>query len=115
MSEPLADRLKHFTPEGAALDRDALLFHAGRASVRPARGWKLLAAALAAGQTVTLALLWPHPSPPAGPLIVQPAAAHPEQIVPSSSIDPSEWLVLNRQVSGSPDADLPPPVDAGPL
>ena len=46
MSEPLAERLSRFTPDGSGLDRDALLFAAGRASARPNRRWVALAAAL---------------------------------------------------------------------
>ena len=50
MSEPLAERLSRFTPDGAGLDRDSLLFAAGRASARPSRRWQALAAALAASR-----------------------------------------------------------------
>jgi hypothetical protein len=64
MSDSLAERLSRFTPDATGLDRDALLFAAGRASVRPPRRWQMLAGALAACQLATLVCLWPRtPSP----------------------------------------------------
>src|SRR6185369_6958524 len=65
MSEPVSERLSRFTPDASGLDRDALLFEAGRASARPSWRWKGLAAALAASQLLTLWLLWPASQPPA--------------------------------------------------
>ena len=38
MSEPILERLSRFTPDAGRLDRDALLFAAGRESARPNRG-----------------------------------------------------------------------------
>lgn len=61
MSERFAEHLSRFTPDGAGLDRDALLFAAGRASARPGRRWAALAAALALSQALTLVVLWPAP------------------------------------------------------
>src|ERR1700722_1998797 len=112
MSEPLAERLKQFTPNGAALDRDALLFHAGRASVRAPGGWKMLAAALAAGQIVTLALLWPRSLPQTSQSVVEPSRPSIEQVVPQHSVDPSEWLVLEPGAIAWFDPDLPTPAPA---
>jgi hypothetical protein len=57
MSDPFAASLSKFTPDTSGLDRDALLFAAGRASVPPRRGWMALAGVLAASQLVTLTLL----------------------------------------------------------
>src|SRR5262249_53944786 len=62
------------TPDAGSLQRDALLFAAGRGSARPNRGWKMLAAVLAGTQVLSLALLWPHAVPPAGSPAVQVAA-----------------------------------------
>ncbi len=50
-------QLSTFTPDGSGLDRDAILFAAGKASVRPSQRWKALAAVLAASQLASLALL----------------------------------------------------------
>ena len=47
MSEPSLERLSRFTPDAGSLDRDALLFAAGRSSARPNRGWMTLASLLA--------------------------------------------------------------------
>ena len=83
MSEPLAERLSRFTPDATGLDRDALLFAAGRASLRPNRRWKILVGVLAASQVLTIVGLWPRPMPvPApSPVVVQqqPASAVPEE------------------------------------
>jgi hypothetical protein len=65
MSEPFLERLSRFTPEADGLDRDTLLFAAGRASARPNRGWISLAGVLAGTQVLSLVLLWPHPGSPA--------------------------------------------------
>jgi hypothetical protein len=85
MSDPLTDRLGRFTPEGAGLDRDAILFAAGRASVRPVRAWKRVSAVLALTQALTLMLLLPWPSPPARPDPVPSAA---ERVPPEDSWSP---------------------------
>jgi hypothetical protein len=63
MSDPLLERLSRFTPDPGSLDRDALLFAAGRNSARPNRGWKALAYLLASTQALSLLLPWPHSSP----------------------------------------------------
>ncbi len=54
MSEPILERLSRFTPDAGGLDRDALLFAAGRASARPNRGWMTLASLLAGTQALSL-------------------------------------------------------------
>ena len=77
MSEPFLERLSGFTPDAGRLDRDALLFAAGRASARPNRGWRILASLLAGTQALSLILLWLHPNrnPPAGGFTGSRAAA----------------------------------------
>ena len=51
MSESFTERLSRFTPDGAGLDRDALLFAAGKASARPNRRWRILCSALATSRS----------------------------------------------------------------
>jgi hypothetical protein len=63
MSEPFLERLNRFTPDAGGLDRDALLFAAGRSSVHPNRGLAALVGLLAGTQALSLLLLWPQ-SPP---------------------------------------------------
>ncbi len=114
MSEPLAERLSRFTPDGTGLDRDALLFAAGRASVRPRRGWATLAAALALSQAVTLALLWPGTTSPPGPLVTAPPApqtGRQPDLAPTAGVEP--WA-NNRRILQAGEGDLPPtaPVDS---
>jgi hypothetical protein len=107
MSEPLSERLSQFTPDGSTLDRDALLFAAGRASARPNRGWMVAVGALTACQMITLVLLLPgtkisfeRSSPSAlAHQVVQPEAA--------SSPDASELGVLTRQLIDAKDNDVP--------
>jgi hypothetical protein len=82
MSQSFADRLSQFTPDGAGLDRDSLLFAAGRASVRLPRRWPALCGVLAAAQVLTLVLLWPRspglPDPPSGDALPVAAEQQPE-------------------------------------
>jgi hypothetical protein len=61
MSQDITERLSRFTPDGSGLDRDALLFAAGQASVRASRRWPAVAGLLAASQVLTLTAvcLWP--------------------------------------------------------
>jgi hypothetical protein len=61
--DPLAGRLGRFTPHAGALDRDALLFAAGRASARPNRIWPALVGLLGITQAVTLFLLLTRSTP----------------------------------------------------
>jgi hypothetical protein len=90
----MTDRLARFTPNAAGLDRDALLFAAGRQSARSSRFWRFAALLLGLSQAVTLTLLWPRegpasvvapPAPPAGS-VTQPFA-------PPVSPDPDVWTV----------------------
>jgi hypothetical protein len=75
MSEPFLERLSRFTPSAGGLDRDSLLFAAGRGSARPNRGWITVATLLANTQILSLILLWPRPTPPEGQLTVAAAVA----------------------------------------
>src|SRR6516165_5165033 len=96
MSEPILERLSRFTPDAGRLNRDALLFAAGRDSARPNRGWKTLASLLAGTQALSLALLWPHSSPPVERSTVSvvgvpaPSAA-PEPPASGALDDPGLW------------------------
>jgi hypothetical protein len=107
MSEPLAERLKQFTPDGSGLDRDGLLFAAGRASARPNRRWVALSTLLAVSQVATLLLLWPRAVPYTAPTPVVPQREHP--VAPPGSGSPSGLLALNRLLEG-PGLNLPAPM-----
>ncbi len=63
MSEPFLERLSRFSPDSGGLNRDELLFAAGRSSARPNRAWKALAAGLAATQALSLVLMLPPARP----------------------------------------------------
>ena len=57
--DPVTDSLARFTPSAPGLDRDAILFAAGRRAARGSWVWKALAVTLAVSQLVTLVALWP--------------------------------------------------------
>jgi hypothetical protein len=106
MHEPLAERLSKLTPDAGGLDRDALLFAAGRASVRRGRAWPALAGVLAASQLLTLVLLWPRETPTMTPPLADVKQTAPAEPAPPAH-DPSELWSLRRRLSE--DGDLPPP------
>lgn len=119
MSEPLAEHLSRFTPDATGLDRDALLFAAGRASARANRKWQALASALALSQVLTLVLLWPRtPSSPPTlvPVVVEsPAPALlPEESVPASPFEGMLYagmlsMDFDRPVTIGDEPMVPPP------
>jgi hypothetical protein len=113
MSEPLAERLSRFTPDAAGLDRDVLLFAAGRASIRPNRRWQVVAGALAACQLLTLIGLWPRtPSARISSPIV---AVRPSESAAAPALhDPSELGVLSERLLAS-EGNWVPPADDGPM
>jgi hypothetical protein len=86
MSEELTERLSRFTPDGGALDRDAVLFAAGRASAHPNCRWLALAGTLAASQLLTLVLLWPRP---AAPDVAPVAKSAPPAVAPAPPQEPA--------------------------
>ncbi|HTU20580.1 MAG TPA: hypothetical protein VMG10_21140 [Gemmataceae bacterium] len=88
MSERLAEHLSCFTPDATGLDRDALLFAAGRASARTQRKWQAVAGALALSQVLTLVCLWPRTPQPTrmpAPVVVDSPAPDmpPDESVPA--------------------------------
>jgi hypothetical protein len=67
MSDPVIDKLTRFTPTDR-LDRDDVLFRAGRASAPGRKGWIALAGLLTATQVTTMSF-WFVQSPPRNPVI----------------------------------------------
>ena len=114
MSEPLVERLSRFTPHAGGLDRDSLLYAAGRASARTNRTWIALTAALAVTQPLSLILLWPHPAPPAASFAL-PTASRPsplsaqERWIADSSESPGLWSVRHRVLDSERQDDPVPP------
>lgn len=94
MSEPI-ERLSQFTPHAGKLDRDALLFAAGRASARPNRGWQVFTAALAGIQVLTIAFLLPRPVTVHGTNIAQ--APPVDSALPEVPLPPSSRIWSIRQ------------------
>ncbi len=114
MPEPVTELLSRFTPDGTGLDRDALLFAAGRASARPRRHWMALAGVLAASQIATLLFLWPRTAPPVAPNFVKApppvVAAPPEQPAPVPS---AAWALRNQAIDR--EGNLPVRPEAEPM
>jgi hypothetical protein len=123
MSEPIDERLSRFTPDAGRLDRDSLLFEAGRKSARPNRAWTVSASVLAFTQLVSLVVLWPGMLPQAGERTF--AANRP----PSRAVDPGATLeqtpsdvknsqslwAARRRFQESEIDDKPAPADGGPF
>jgi hypothetical protein len=99
--DPLTDALARFTP-APALDRDALLFEAGRRSARPSRRWPAVAGLLAVSQAVTLVALWPRTP------VVVPTPSPTEPPAPAFEIPPSPPAEL-WTAGSSPDVLASPP------
>jgi hypothetical protein len=95
MSEPFLERLSRFTPHAGGLDRDALLFAAGRSSGRPNRGWITLATLLANTQILSLVLLWQRPTPQEGRLTVA-AAVEPIPLQPTTLETPTAAALASQ-------------------
>jgi hypothetical protein len=89
MSERFLERLSRFTPDAGGLNRDELLFEAGRRSARPDRRWKSTAFLLGAAQALTLLLLWPsaRPVPPGSMVTVVTAPAPSSSALDSLSVE----------------------------
>jgi hypothetical protein len=92
MSEDVIETLARFSPK--AVDRDAMLFAAGRATAKPSRFWKWATASLLVSQTLTLAvILWPKrepvPVPEPTPILI------PDD-TPLPPLDPYSLLALSR-------------------
>jgi hypothetical protein len=115
MSEPLLERLSRFTPHAAGLDRDALIFEAGRRSARADRRWVTLAGLLASTQVLSLVVLWPRPTQPAAGLPVQvvtaPALSTPSEPLTSEALaNPGLWTarpkLIDSEIWDRPDGDV---------
>jgi hypothetical protein len=129
MSEPFLERLSRFTPDPGGLNRDALLFAAGRESTRPNRGWKTLAAVLAGTQVLTLVLLRPRPAPsvtgltvavasspaPTAALEPQPTEATPSRGVWTARLSLLDPVTKDRAADDVTLIDSGPPLRAFPL
>ena len=118
----MIEKLTRFTPV-TTLNRDELLFAAGRASARSPRIWKWLVGGLALSQSVTLAAgcwLTPVASSPfvptmaveATPLLIPETPQAPASLTP----DPSSYLELSRRMTddGFP-RSAPAPNETGPV
>jgi hypothetical protein len=111
MSDPFAEKLSRFTPDAGGLDRDALLFDAGRASARPNRRWVALAGVLAASQLLTLGLWWQQP-PPATPVAPWTVEAPGPAAQPPAPAEGASGLLALRRRAVETEGNLPSPAPA---
>jgi hypothetical protein len=106
-TDPVA-RLARFTPAVTGIDRDELLFRAGRASARVSWKWPVAAVLLVATNAVTLAL-WLSAPRPAAVAVADPPVAEPapraEPPAPASPEPPGADWVARARLTG----ELPPP------
>jgi hypothetical protein len=110
-SDPLAERLGRFTPDAGGLDRDALLYAAGRASAPPSRLWPALAGLLGITQAVTLTLLLNRPTATGFPQPAAPAAERERDLIvpaPATSPEPSSGGLMTARLPVGGLDDLPP-------
>jgi len=109
--DPLAERLGRFTPNAGGLDRDSLLYAAGRASAQPNRLWPALTGLLGITQAVTLTLLLSRPTSTAPPQPAAPTTEREHNLIipaaPTSPEVPTGALMTLRLPEGGLD-DLPP-------
>jgi hypothetical protein len=104
----MTDRLSRFTPNAPGLDRDAILFAAGRRSARGAWAWKVATALLIVTQVATLVALWPKEPAVVNPVVAPPAPVPaPAPLPPPASPPPDVWTA-----GMSPDVLQSPPVRA---
>jgi hypothetical protein len=101
MSEPFVERLSGFTPDAGGLDRDALLFAAGRASVHRNPVGFALAGGLALTQVLTLTLLWPRTAPTVVHVPPPRPAMAPRTVDPPDS--PGLWSVRHSLLDAEPE------------
>lgn len=116
MNDALAEKLGRFTPDTTGLDRDALLFHAGRASAQPRQIWPALAGMLVLSQAATLLFFLTQSPEPVRTIVVAPAPHEParkeDPFDKPASDEPREWSYRRAIQSGNID-DLPmqPPIE----
>jgi hypothetical protein len=110
--DPRLDWLTRLTPNGALLDPADVLFHAGRASARTPRAWKLAVAGLLLANAVTVGLLLAHRDPPRSPEAASAPVAVPTSVpAPVPPSDGPTWDEPNSisTLARSLDLDAPPP------
>jgi hypothetical protein len=122
--DALAGALRGLTPGAGRLDRDALMFRAGRASAPRRRAWPLATAASAAAALALGVLLWARPELP--PRTVERVVYLPAEVSPPASERPAvppdgagRWSSYLQEVArwdldGRPPPPEPPDEREGP-
>ena len=99
----LIEKLAQFSPASGTIDRDAMLFAAGRASAPRQRGWKAAAGVLACSQAVMVTLWFsalrsPAPRPPSDSLLAANVPSRPASDVPGSQLSNDSYGNLMHQM-----------------
>lgn len=114
MRQDITETLGQFTPQAELLNRDEILFEAGRASVRQNRLWVWFLVA----QLITVIVLWPKGEPvghaPQAPEQEFVSEGTPEEIPDRKIIGYDSHSVWGLHRQGH-DYDLQPAADAGSL
>jgi hypothetical protein len=108
LTDPVARTLARFTPTAGGLDRDGLLFAAGRASAPKLRWWKRATAVLLVTQMATLAV-WLRPAADRSPAPAPEAPAAVEPPTAPAPLPPDSYGAFVRAVGAN---GLPPPTPA---
>ena len=92
----MSESLRRFTPNAPGLERDAILYAAGRRSARGSWLWKALAGLFAVTQVITLLALWPRPQP-VETFVGPPSTVAPVDPVPTPVSPPADvWTAGSR-------------------
>ena len=111
--DPLAAKLAGLAPARPGLNRDRVMFDAGRASARPNRWWKVACLTLAVGQATAGLLLLRRNDRPAAPPVPPAPAAEPASRVEPPASGTWGWLRTHGdEMPASSPAEVGPP--AGP-
>ncbi len=107
----LIEKLARFSPASSSIDRDAMLFAAGRASAPRTRGWKATAGVLACSQVVMVAMWFsvlrsPSPQVLSNTLLAANANSRTTSDGPVSQLSDDSYANLMHQMEAGV---LPPP------
>lgn len=96
-NDPVIQALRGFTPEAPTVDRDQLMYQAGRRAARSPRIWPSLAAALLITQTLTLGL-WLGQRGEERPSLSRESVPLAETVPPGRPPNPHSYAALRKTI-----------------